>query len=147
MCAAGVAGFLVIARPSGGGSTVSLPSVMPLAAGLAVAVAGCLALARLSPRVRPLALALACGINYGVAAFLVKLITSDFRGLPELLGSCDRCRRWRLKLVEGVVSSLGMDAPLRLAAPSALATMKLVSGAMSGRTKIEFVRGSAPSAA
>jgi drug/metabolite transporter (DMT)-like permease len=87
VCAAGVAGFLVIARPSGGGSTVSLPSVMPLAAGLAVAVAGCLALARLSPRVRPLALALACGINYGVAAFLVKLITSDFRGLPELLGS------------------------------------------------------------
>ena len=29
---------------------------------------------------RPLALALACGVNYGVAAFLVKLVTSEFGG-------------------------------------------------------------------
>jgi len=47
-------------------------------------VVGCLALARRNRRVRPLALALACGINYGVAAFLVKLITSQFSGVPEL---------------------------------------------------------------
>jgi drug/metabolite transporter (DMT)-like permease len=86
-CAAGVAGFLAIARPSGGESTMNLANVLPLAAALAAAVAGSLALARRSRRARPLALALACGINYGVAAFLVKLITSDFRGVPSLLAS------------------------------------------------------------
>jgi hypothetical protein len=31
---------------------------------------------------RPLALALACGVNYGVAAFAVKLVTSEFGAGP-----------------------------------------------------------------
>jgi drug/metabolite transporter (DMT)-like permease len=84
-CAAGVAGFLVIARPSGGRSTVSLDVVMPLAVGLAVTVGGCLIVARRSRNLRPLALALACGINYGVAAFLVKIATSQGGGLVHLL--------------------------------------------------------------
>jgi drug/metabolite transporter (DMT)-like permease len=84
--AAGVAGFLVIARPTNGQATVGFLVVLPLAAGLAAAVVGCLALARRSAFLRPLALALACGINYGVAAFLVKLIVSDVSGgLPGLL--------------------------------------------------------------
>ena len=78
--AVGVAGFLVIAQPSSGKSSVGFAVVLPLAAGLAVAVAGCLALARRHPNLRPLALALACGINYGVAAFLVKLVVSDTSG-------------------------------------------------------------------
>ena len=39
-----------------------------------------------SKQLHPLALALACGINYGVAAFLVKLVISDVsHGLPALL--------------------------------------------------------------
>jgi drug/metabolite transporter (DMT)-like permease len=85
-CALGVAGFLVIARPTGGHATVSFAVVLPLAAGLAAAVAGCLAVARRSRDLRPLALALACGINYGVAAFLAKLVTSEFSGgLPHVL--------------------------------------------------------------
>jgi drug/metabolite transporter (DMT)-like permease len=84
-CAAGVAGFLVIAQPTGGKSTVSFDVVMPLAAGLAAAVAGCLIVARRSPSLRPLALALACGINYGVAAFLIKIATSQGGGLVHLL--------------------------------------------------------------
>jgi drug/metabolite transporter (DMT)-like permease len=42
--------------------------------------------AQRSDTLRPLALALACGINYGVAAFLVKLVVSDVSGgLPALL--------------------------------------------------------------
>jgi len=86
-CAAGVAGFLGIARPSGGQSAVSLPAVLPLAAGLAAAVAGCLALSRLNRHVRPLALALACGIAYGVSAFLVKLLTANVGGLAHLLST------------------------------------------------------------
>jgi drug/metabolite transporter (DMT)-like permease len=77
-CAAGVAGFLVIARPTGGRSTVSFDVVLPLAAGLAAAMLGCAELARRSRDVRPLALALACGICYGVSAFLVKLLTAEF---------------------------------------------------------------------
>jgi drug/metabolite transporter (DMT)-like permease len=77
-CAAGVAGFLFIARPSGGTTTVSFGVVLPLAAGLAAAMVGCAELARRSSDVRPLALALACGICYGVSAFLVKLLTAEF---------------------------------------------------------------------
>ena len=33
-----------------------------------------------SRNLRPLALALACGVNYGVAAFAVKLLTAEFGG-------------------------------------------------------------------
>jgi drug/metabolite transporter (DMT)-like permease len=85
-CAAGVAGFLIIARPSGGRTTVSFDVVLPLAAGLAAALAGCLVLARRSRDVRPLALALACGICYGTSAFLVKVLTAQFgSGLPAVL--------------------------------------------------------------
>ncbi|MBO0825507.1 MAG: DMT family transporter [Actinobacteria bacterium] len=74
--AAGVAAFLAIARPASGRSSVGFLVVLPLAAGLAAAVGGCLLVARRSDTVRPLALALACGICYGVAAFLIKLVVS-----------------------------------------------------------------------
>jgi len=84
--AAGVAGFLVIGRPSAGQSSVSFDVVLPLAAGLAACVAGCLAVAKRNSDLRPLALALACGVCYGTAAFLVKLVVSDVSGgLPHLL--------------------------------------------------------------
>jgi drug/metabolite transporter (DMT)-like permease len=78
--AVGVAAFLVIAKPSNGNSSVGFAVVLPLAAGLTAAVVGCLMVARRSEALRPLALALACGINYGVAAFLVKLVVSDVSG-------------------------------------------------------------------
>ncbi len=84
--AGGVAGFLAIGRPSTGQSTVSFFVVLPLAAGLAACVTGCLAVARRNRNLRPLALALACGICYGAAAFLVKLVVSDVSGgLSHLL--------------------------------------------------------------
>jgi drug/metabolite transporter (DMT)-like permease len=75
--AAGIAGFLIISNPSAGRTSASFLTVLPLGAGLAAALAGCLALARRSDAIKPLALALACGICYGVAAFLVKLVISD----------------------------------------------------------------------
>jgi drug/metabolite transporter (DMT)-like permease len=78
--AIGVAGFLIIARPTNGTSSVGFHVVLPLAAGLAAAVVACLAVAARNENLRPLALALACGINYGVAAFLVKLLVSDVSG-------------------------------------------------------------------
>jgi hypothetical protein len=78
--AAGLAGFLVIGSPTNGQGTISFYAILPLAAGLGAAVVGCLAVASRSAALRPLALALACGINYGVAAFLVKLVVSDVSG-------------------------------------------------------------------
>jgi hypothetical protein len=76
----GVAGFLAIGQPSGGRTQARLGILPPLAIGLVVVVGGCLAVAARSRNLRPLALALACGVNYGVAAFLVKLLTSEFGG-------------------------------------------------------------------
>ena len=78
--AAGVGAFLAISRPSGGRATVGLLSILPLAIALAVVLAGCLTVAKRNDNARPLALALACGVTYGVAAFVVKLMTSDFSG-------------------------------------------------------------------
>jgi drug/metabolite transporter (DMT)-like permease len=78
--AVGVASFLAISRPSGGRTTVSLVAILPLAIALVVVLAGCLAVAKRSDDARPLALALACGVTYGVAAFVVKLMTADFSG-------------------------------------------------------------------
>jgi drug/metabolite transporter (DMT)-like permease len=75
--AAGIAGFLIIANPTAGRAHVSFVSVLPLGAGLVAGVAACLAVSQRNARVRPLALALACGICYGVSAFLVKLVIID----------------------------------------------------------------------
>jgi hypothetical protein len=82
-CVVGIGGFLAIARPSDGKTTVGFFVILPLAAGLAGGVGGCLALARRSETLRPLALALATGICYGVSAFLVKMVVG--RGFPALL--------------------------------------------------------------
>jgi hypothetical protein len=76
----GVAGFLAIGQPSGGHTQVSFGILPPLAVGIVVVVGGCLAVAARNRNLRPLALALACGVNYGVAAFLIKLLTSEFGG-------------------------------------------------------------------
>jgi drug/metabolite transporter (DMT)-like permease len=75
--AAGIAGFLIIANPTAGRSNVGFLVMLPLAVGLIAALTACLALAGRSENVRPLALALACGLCYGVSAFLVKLVISD----------------------------------------------------------------------
>jgi drug/metabolite transporter (DMT)-like permease len=86
-CAAGLGVFLAVAQPTGGVETVSLPAVIPLAAGLAAVLACCLAWARAAPRAtRGLALALACGVCYGVNAFLLKLVTFSLaQGFSEPL--------------------------------------------------------------
>jgi drug/metabolite transporter (DMT)-like permease len=76
----GVAGFLAVGRPSAGTTHVSISILLPLAIGLAVVVGGCLAVAARYPNLRPLAMALACGACYGVSAFAIKLVTSEFGG-------------------------------------------------------------------
>jgi hypothetical protein len=79
---AGVAGFLLIGQPSAGHTDVGFDVLIPLAIGLVVVVGGCLALSMRNENLRPLALALACGVCYGVAAFSVKLVTSEFASGP-----------------------------------------------------------------
>lgn len=80
--AAGLAGFLAIGRPSAGHTRVSVAVLPPLAAAIVLVVGGCLVLAARSASLRPLALALACGFCYGVAAFAIKGVTADFGGGP-----------------------------------------------------------------
>lgn len=94
-CAAGVAGFLAVSRPGGGRSTVGVSAGVALAVGLAVVLAGCLAAAHWGPRlIRPLWLALACGVDFGATAFLLKLVPST---LPEGFG--DPVRQWPLYML------------------------------------------------
>ena len=76
----GVAGFLAVGQPSSGGTQVGWAHLVPLAAGLVVVLGGCLAVASRNRTLRPLALALACGVSYGVAAFTIKILTSEFGG-------------------------------------------------------------------
>ncbi len=94
-CAVGIAAFLAVARPHGGAGTADTTAALPLAAGLAAVLAGCLAAARWGPRaVRPLWLALGCGSAFGVNALLLKIVPGT---LPA--GFADPLRQWPLYLM------------------------------------------------
>jgi drug/metabolite transporter (DMT)-like permease len=94
-CAAGIAGFLLVARPHGGAATAGPGAGLPLAAGLAAVLVGCLAAARWGPRaVRSLWLAAGCGAAFGVNALLLKIVPST---LPT--GFADPLRQWPLYLM------------------------------------------------
>jgi drug/metabolite transporter (DMT)-like permease len=93
VCAtAGISCFLAVARPSGGVQTVSPVTILPLGVGLAAVLAVCLAAAHFGPsNGRPLMLALACGVDFGVTAFLLKLVSYT---VPQGFG--DPLRQWPL---------------------------------------------------
>ncbi len=93
-CAAGVVGFLVIARPSAGRQTIGPIQALALLAGFAAVLAGCLAVARWNRTARPLALALACGAAYAVTDFSIKLATAEFSG-----GLADLFTHWPIYAV------------------------------------------------
>jgi hypothetical protein len=78
--AVGVAGFLAIANPSAGHTDVGIAVLPELVIGLAVLVGACVTFSRHHQDFGPIALALACGLCYGSAAFLVKLVTGQFGG-------------------------------------------------------------------
>jgi drug/metabolite transporter (DMT)-like permease len=87
-CFLGIAGFLAIGRPKGGHSSVGFHVVFPLGLGLAVGVGACLLVAQRSRALRAPALALACGICFGVSAFLIKLLTGESgHGIAHLFTS------------------------------------------------------------
>jgi drug/metabolite transporter (DMT)-like permease len=94
-CAVGIAGFLAVARPHGGTGTADPAAALPLAAGLAAVLAGCLAAARWGPAaLRPLWLAAGCGADFGVNALLLKIVPAT---LPS--GFADPLRQWPLYLM------------------------------------------------
>lgn len=85
LCLAGLSVFLVLAHPnrSSGRGFGSLWSALPLALGLGVTVAVCLALAAtVGRRWRALPLSLATGVCYGVTASLVRSLSSGAGGGP-----------------------------------------------------------------
>jgi hypothetical protein len=88
-------------RPAAGYSQASFGIMLPLVVGLVTVVGGCLAVAAWNQNLRPLALALACGVNYGVAAFTLKLVTSEFSG-----GAAEVLASWPVYLF-AVVGPLG----------------------------------------
>jgi len=92
-CTGGLALFLAIARPHGGSNTVSpTADVLPLAVGLAATIVLCLAFAHFGPQQgRSLATALACGVVFGITAFLLKEMTQT---LP--LGFSHPSQQWPL---------------------------------------------------
>ncbi|MFP5348164.1 MAG: DMT family transporter [Actinomycetes bacterium] len=87
MCVVGLAGFLLLARPSGGSTGLRLGRVLPVASALAAILVVCLVVAARRPgRVRTLSLAVGAGIFYGVTAGMVKLVVTDLQqGLGVLL--------------------------------------------------------------
>lgn len=78
----GVAGFLAVGRPTAGRADIGFGALVPLAIALVVVVGSCLATAARNSNLRPLALALACGACYGVAAFTIKIVTTEFGSGP-----------------------------------------------------------------
>jgi drug/metabolite transporter (DMT)-like permease len=94
-CAVGIAGFLAVARPHGGTGTAGSGAALPLAAGLAAVLTGCLAAARWGSRaVRPLWLAAGCGAAFGVNALLLKIVPGTLSA-----GFADPLRQWPLYLM------------------------------------------------
>jgi drug/metabolite transporter (DMT)-like permease len=83
MCAAGVAGFLIIGHPSGGKTHVGALVLVPLAVAIVVLVGGSVLVADRDKKVQALALAVATGVCYGVSAFLIKIVTGN--GIHHLL--------------------------------------------------------------
>ena len=85
---AGLVAFLLVARPTdAGGRDLEPATILPLAIGLAVLLTACLVASySVARRWRPLPLALATGICYGVTAGLVRSLSDRFAdGFPELL--------------------------------------------------------------
>jgi drug/metabolite transporter (DMT)-like permease len=81
LCAAGIAAFLLLARPLPSTQEhVDIWGGLPLAIGLAGVVTGCIVFSFVVDHpVRVLALALATGIMYGVTAGLMKVVTGQLR--------------------------------------------------------------------
>jgi len=97
-CAGGLGWFLAVARPHGGTTTISVAEAIPLGIAVAALLVGCLTVARFGHRMtRPLMLGLACGVCYGVTAFLIKLLTGGGHG--GFVGLLERWPLWAVVVI------------------------------------------------
>jgi drug/metabolite transporter (DMT)-like permease len=97
-CAGGLGWFLAVARPHGGTTTVSVAEAIPLGIAIAALLVACLTVARFGHRMtRPLMLGLACGVCYGVTAFLIKLLTGSGHG--GFVGLLERWPLWAVVVI------------------------------------------------
>jgi hypothetical protein len=104
--AAGLACFVAVAGPSGGVTTVSFPSVLPLIVALGAVLIGCLTAARLNPwGTRAIWLALACGACFGVTAFLLKLVPGTLLQGSATRSGSGRCTSWSSSGLSGSCST------------------------------------------
>jgi drug/metabolite transporter (DMT)-like permease len=90
LCAAGLAVFLLLARPSGGIDWLSFGQALPLAAGLTALLAILIGIAsKFAGEIRTFALAVGAGVLYGVTAGVAKLALGLLHddGLMALLRS------------------------------------------------------------
>jgi drug/metabolite transporter (DMT)-like permease len=79
LTAAGLAAFLVVARPSQGTGSPGLAQILPLGIGLAVLLVACVLWSLRARGIsRSLTMALAAGIDYGVTAAVAKLTIAAF---------------------------------------------------------------------
>jgi drug/metabolite transporter (DMT)-like permease len=102
LAVAGLAGFLLVASPSAGSASMSGAVVLPLGVGLAGLVLAALwAAARIPRRLRPLPLAAATAVCYGITAALVRSLTSI-----SPMGVAAVLQHWQLYAV-AVVGPLG----------------------------------------
>ena len=77
-CIAGLAMFLLIARPGSGSETLELSDMLPLVIALSCVLALCLAVSsRGHGQVPALALGVAAGVLYGVTAGFIKVVTHE----------------------------------------------------------------------
>lgn len=98
-CVGGIACFMAIARPHGDARTVGIGVALPITVSLAAVLAACAAAARWGPRARrPLWLALACGVDFGVIAFLFKVIPDTVTA-----GFTEPLRQWPLYMAVIVI--------------------------------------------
>jgi hypothetical protein len=116
--AAGLACFVAVAGPSGGVTTVSFPSVLPLIVALGAVLIGCLTAARLNPwGTRAIWLALACGACFGVTAFLLKLVPGTLLQGSATRSGSGRCTSWSSSGLSGSCSTQNALQAGQLVAP------------------------------
>lgn len=125
-CVVGLATFLVVARPSSARAlTMPLEAALPLAGGLAVALAAVLTAARLTGgNRRAVCFALAAGACYGVTAGLVKVAIGQLgQGLLVVL------THWSLyaTVVTGIGGVFLMQSALKVGALAAPVAVLMVT--------------------
>jgi drug/metabolite transporter (DMT)-like permease len=97
-CAGGLGWFLAVARPHGGTTTISAAEAVPLGIAVGALLVACLTAARFGHRMtRPIMLGLACGVCYGVTAFLIKLLTGGGHG--GFVGLLERWPLWAVVVI------------------------------------------------